>query len=275
MILKEFNFKQTGIQSWNEIFAHPRPITLKIIKTGKVVINRRGTINPDHPDAGNVPSEDLEVPIISYLVHHEDKGYYLLDAGLDALYHLDPHGGLEGSDLDEFYLGVNENIAYYLNAIKLNGIYFSHLHADHAAGQRELSKDVPHVVGKGEYDDYHPEIHGDFLEGMEILQVIDFSEADFVPPLGFIVDLLGDGSLWAISTPGHTRGHISFLLNGSEGPVFLTMDAAFIYENLEYGVAPSDYTWDVDLAQKTLENIIKFLEEYPQVKVGAGHEVLK
>jgi N-acyl homoserine lactone hydrolase len=89
------------------------------------------------------------------------------------------------------------------------------------------------------------------------------------------VDLLGDGSLWAIHTPGHTPGHSSFLVNGLEGPVLLAMDAAFIPENLEMGVAPSDYTWNVDLAQKSLEKIIEFLGEYPQVRVVAGHELLK
>jgi len=76
-------------------------------------------------------------------------------------------------------------------------------------------------------------------------------------------------------TPGHTPGHISFLVNGMEGPVLLAMDAAFIHENLERGVAPSDYTWDVEMAQDTLEKIIEFLREYPQVRVGAGHEHLK
>ena len=45
-------------------------------------------------------------------------------------------------------------------------------------------------------------------------------------------DLLGDGSLWAISTPGHTKGHISYLINGLDGPILLTMDASFIRDNL-------------------------------------------
>ena len=50
------------------------------------------------------------------------------------------------------------------------------------------------------------------------------------------------------------------------------MDACFIHENLEKKVAPSSYTWNVKLAQKTLEKIIQFLKEYPQVKVLCGHE---
>nr|WP_243687664.1 MBL fold metallo-hydrolase [Methanobacterium formicicum] len=134
---------------------------------------------------------------------------------------------------------------------------------------------MPYITGKGEYQEYQPQIHGDFLEGMEELVEIDYSQAPVMPLLGASVDLLGDGSLWAIHTPGHTPGHSSFLVNGLEGPVLLAMDAAFIPENLEMGVAPSDYTWNVDLAQKSLEKIIEFLGEYPQVRVVAGHELLK
>jgi glyoxylase-like metal-dependent hydrolase (beta-lactamase superfamily II) len=40
---------------------------------------------------------------------------------------------------------------------------------------------------------------------------IDFSHATEIPPLGPSVDLLGDGSLWAILTPGHTHGMFLFL----------------------------------------------------------------
>jgi glyoxylase-like metal-dependent hydrolase (beta-lactamase superfamily II) len=152
-------------------------------------------------------------------------------------------------------------------------VFLSHLHADHAAGVRELPKDIPYVIPKGEYGEYRLEVHGDFLGGLEELYEIDFSKANQMAPLGPSVDLLGDGSLWAIHTPGHTPWHVSFLLNGMDGPILLTIDAAFIHENLERGVAPSDYTEDVVKVQETLEKIIEFLKMYRQVRVGTGHEV--
>jgi glyoxylase-like metal-dependent hydrolase (beta-lactamase superfamily II) len=274
MQLLEFLYQKRVIKDWREVFDNPLAIALEAFTTGSVLINRRGTINPEHPRATDVEEEELEVPILSYWIHHEEKGDYLLDAGLDAAFYQDLRGGLEGSEVDEFHQEKDENIAHHLEekGIRLEGVFFSHLHADHAAGQRELSKDIPYVVSKGEYDDYTPEDHGGFLEGLEVLYEIDFSRAEEIPPLGPSVDLFGDGSLWAVLTPGHTRGHVSFLVNGYDGPVFLTMDAAFIRENLEVGVSPSDYTWDVEKAQETLEKIIIFLEEYPQVRVQPGHE---
>ncbi len=277
MQLKEFYYQKSGIKDGGDIFDNPQSITLEAFNTGTVQINRWGTINPEHPRAEEVEEEELEVPILCYWIHHKTKGDYLLDAGLDASYYQDPGGGLEGKDVDQFHQEKDQNIAHHLEIreIHLEGVFLSHLHADHVAGQRELPKNIPYVVGKGEYEDYHPEVHGDFLQGLEALYEIDFSSADEIPPLGHSVDLLGDGSLWAILTPGHTKGHISFLVNGYDGPVFLTMDAAFIRENLDLGVAPSDYTRDAELAQETLEKIIKFSRIYPQVEVQAGHEDLK
>ena len=277
MKFKPFTIQKENELSWKEIFQNPRPVNLMTFNTGSVVINRKGTLNPDHPLARGIVDEEMEVPILAHLVHHEDKGDFLLDAGLDASYLNDPKGGLEGSSVDEFTQNKDENIAFHIqkHALNLKIVFLSHLHADHAAGIRELPKNIPYVIAKGEYKEYLPEIDGDFLEGLDELYEIDFSDATEIPPLGPCVDLLGDGSLWAILTPGHTPYHISFLVNGILGPILLAMDAAFIYENLDRSIAPYDYTWDVEQAQKTLEKIIEFLVEYPQVRVCPGHGVLK
>jgi glyoxylase-like metal-dependent hydrolase (beta-lactamase superfamily II) len=274
MIIKSYPVYKSYL-SWSSIFLKPSPVNLKSFKTGTVTINRKGTLNPQHPLASNIKDEKLEVPIIAHLVHHEEKGYFLLDTGLDASYYLDPHGGLEGSEVDEFNQNSNTNIAYYLSKeeIILNGVFLSHLHPDHAVGQRELPRNIIYVAAKGEYDNYHPDIQGDFLRGLEILYEINFTETSEIPPLGPSADLLGDGSLWGILTQGHTSAHMSFLLNSIDGPIFLTMDAAFIRENLELGVSSSDYTWDIEMAQETLEKIIDFLRNYPQCKVRVGHEM--
>ena len=277
MRLKTYQYKKRKEVNWIEVFQNPRSVSVRSFQTGTVIINRRGTLNPDHPRAKDVQDEKLEVPILAHWVHHEDKGDFLLDTGLDASYAIDPRGGLEGTDLDEFKQSDGENIAKHIeeNGINLKMVFLSHLHADHAAGVRELPKEIPYIIPKGEYGEYHPEIHGDFLEGLKELYEIDFSNAPHMTPLGPCVDLLGDGSLWAVHTPGHTPWHISFIVNSIDGPILLAMDASFIHENLERGVAPSDYTRDVEKAQETLEKIIDFLKMYPQVRVGAGHDVLK
>ncbi len=277
MKIQPFLYKESDKKTWDDVFQSPCPVKIESFKTGTVIINRKGTINPHHPLAVDIVSQELEVPILAHWVHHQEKGDFLLDVGLDSSYFAHPRGGLEGTAVDEYQQDRHENIAHHLknNDINPQMVFLSHLHSDHAAGVRELSKNIHYITGKGEYPEYQPQIHGDFLEGMEELLEIDYSQAPEMPLLGASVDLLGDGSLWAIHTPGHTPGHSSFLVNGLEVPVLLAMDAAFIHENLERGVAPSDYTWNVDLAQKSLERIIEFLGEYPQVRLRAGHDLLE
>jgi len=275
MQIQTFPHKKSDKKTWDEVFQSPCPVKVESFKTGTVIINLKGTINPHHRRAGIIESRELEVPIMAHWVHHQEKGDFLLDVGLDSSYYIHSNGVLEGTAVDEYQQDRHENIAWHLktNNINLQMVFLSHLHSDHAAGVRELSKNITYVTGKGEYPEYRPHLHWDFLEGLEELLEIDYSQAQEMPIFGASVDLLGDGSLWAIHTPGHTPGHSSFLANGLEGPVLLTMDAAFIHKNLEMGVAPSDYTWNVEMAQKSLERIIKFLEEYPQVKVLPGHEI--
>jgi len=275
MKLVNYQYKKTSKLSWVEVFQNPCPISVHTFQTGSVIINLKGTLNPDHPRARDVEDQEIGVPILAHWIHHHEKGDFLLDVGLDSSYFKDPCGGLEGSSVDEYLQGENENIAHHLEkrGINIGMVFLSHLHSDHAAGVRELPKNIPYVTGKGEYKEYQPEVHGDFLEGLEELFEIDYSRAQNMPFLGPSVDLLGDGSLWAFHTPGHTPGHSSFLVNGMDGPVLLAMDVAFIGENLKLGVAPSDYTWNTEVAQETLEKILTFLRLYPQVRVVAGHEV--
>ncbi len=277
MKIRPYLYKKVEEDNWDKILQNPSEITTLSFQTGTVKINLKGTLNPDHPLAEGIEDKELEVPILAYCVRHHTEGDILIDTGLDASYINDQHGGLIGSAVDEFGLEENENIAYHIKKhnIKLKKVFISHLHSDHAVGVRELPKNIPYIIAKGEYNEYQPLIHGDFLEGLEELYEIDFTNAQNIPPMGPSVDLLGDGSLWAIRTPGHTPNHISFLINSLNGPILLTMDAAFIFENLRRGIAPRDYTWDVLKAQETLERIIDFLNKYPQVRVGAGHEALK
>jgi glyoxylase-like metal-dependent hydrolase (beta-lactamase superfamily II) len=44
-------------------------------------------------------------------------------------------------------------------------------------------------------------------------------------PFARVVDVFGDGTLWAISTPGHTRDHLAYLINASPTPVLVVGDA--------------------------------------------------
>lgn len=280
-----FKVKNSRYNNWDEIFKNPGPISVKSFVTGYVVINKRGTLNPDHPNAGNIEDELLKVPILAHWIHHDEFGDYLVDAGLDHSYYNNPQGNIKGlfaglykklGRIDEYIQEKNQNILYHIknNSINLKGVFLSHLHSDHIAGVRELPKNIPFVIGKGEkYKEHYPFLYGDYLKGIEVLYEIDFYKASVMPILGPCMDIFGDASFWAIPTPGHTKGHISFLINGKEKPILFATDACFIKLGFEKGIGSSDYTDDVLMAQSSLNNLIEFKKAYPQIKVICGHEI--
>ncbi|MGZ7210567.1 MAG: MBL fold metallo-hydrolase [Methanobacterium sp.] len=281
-----YDIKESNFKDFDEVFKNPGPIRVKSFITGYVMINKRGALNPEHPNAGKIDDELLKVPVLSHWIHHDEFGDYLVDAGLDSSYSLDSSGKMKGLfaglfkkfnlNSEEYIQEKNQNIAYHIakNSITLKGVFLSHLHSDHIAGVRELPKDILYVVGKGEkYINRKPLYYGDFLKGIKVLYEIDFSKGIKMPILGPCVDIFGDGSFWAVPTPGHTRGHISFLINSLDVSILLATDACFIKAGFEKGIGSSDYTDDVLIAQSSLNNLIEFKRVYKFLEVICGHEI--
>ena len=64
-----------------------------------MLINKKGTINPDYPYAKDIFDEEMEVPILAHWVHHKLKGDFLLDNELRFILLLLLLGGLEDLQL--------------------------------------------------------------------------------------------------------------------------------------------------------------------------------
>jgi glyoxylase-like metal-dependent hydrolase (beta-lactamase superfamily II) len=101
---------------------------------------------------------------------------------------------------------------------------------------------------------------------------IDFPAAPTMTPLGRCVDLFGDGSLWAISAPGHTDDDIAYLINGPR-PVLLTGDASHFAWAFQNGVAARGWNKaGTARGYTSLEQLRSFARAYPSVKLIFGHE---
>ena len=116
-------------------------------------------------------------------------------------------------------------------------------------------------------------MQSEHLAGIDALVEIDFAEGIDLPPLGKGVDVFGDGSLWAISSSGHSAGHVIFLINGIDDQVLFTGDACNDHHQFETGIGPGAYSSDLEGGQKVLERIILFKERYPEVKLVYGHDL--
>ena len=79
------------------------------------------------------------------------------------------------------------------------------------------------------------------------------------------MDLLGDGSFWAISVPGHTDDDMAFLVNNATPPLF-TGDASHFEWAFANGVAPRG--WSAARTARgyvSLEQLRAFAKIYPEL----------
>jgi len=267
-------------KSWEDILSHPQPISIHTYSTGTMQTDLSAIMNLEHEKAQSIEDEVIKIPVNVSIVQHQDFGTYLIDAGLDKSYVHNPHGTIRGL-MVKSYLGKgsqepNTHIAAILNEenIQLQGVWLTHLHLDHTAGILDLPKDIPFVAGKGErYINFRFFMQSDHLAGIDELYEIDFAKGIDLPPLGKAVDLFGDGSFWAISSSGHSKGHVIFFINGIDEKVLFTGDACNNHDQFESEVGPGYYSSDLEGGQEVLDRIILFKERYPEVKLVYGHDL--
>jgi glyoxylase-like metal-dependent hydrolase (beta-lactamase superfamily II) len=89
-----------------------------------------------------------------------------------------------------------------------------------------------------------------------------------------IVDVFGDGSFWALHTPGHTPGATAYLAMTTQGPELMIGDATHTRWGWENGVEPGTYSADIPLSAKSLAKLKSLAESQPTLNVHPGHQAL-
>jgi N-acyl homoserine lactone hydrolase len=203
----------SSYRTWDEVFAHPAPVTVETLVTGFIDMNRCDNLDASNPTLSSCRSPEPLLDL-AHLVRHSRLG---VRNGQRA----------------------HQSAAEILRARGLHprAVFFTHLHPDHTSGAAELPADVDYVFGSQEAGFLACVAVGSHFEGKSRLRTLDYTDVAPMPPLGPAVDLLGDGSLWAISTPGRTPGHSSYLVNG-DPPTLLVGDASHFAWAFEHDVAP-------------------------------------
>src|SRR4029078_5219869 len=87
---------------------------------------------------------------------------------------------------------------------------------------------------------------------------------------GRTVDLFGDGSIRLLSTPGHSKGHMSVLLRLASGrELLLAGDAAYARRTIDEDLLPV-FVEDVHRYRRSLREIRRYLEQTPDAEVIRG-----
>jgi N-acyl homoserine lactone hydrolase len=267
--------------TWREVLSAPRAITVTTLDTGIVRYRVQALIDP--AQSARYRDDGTDMRVFAHLVRHASRGDVLIDSGLDAAY---GRPGLGHIEAPASWYGLLHGLAFVQApgadvhaqleraGAHLIALYLTHLHVDHAAALPTFPLALPVYVGAGEPDDLAHHLDSG-LVGERALRELELEHAPALAPFDHALDLYGDGSLWALATPGHTSGHLSFLVNGEREQVLLTGDVFHTRWAHEHGVAPIAATSEEQRrARRSAEQVRRFIRDCPQLRVVLGHQRL-
>jgi N-acyl homoserine lactone hydrolase len=225
------------------------------------------------------------VPVPCFLVEHPEAGPFLIDTGLHASARDSVRAAYGRRMAMAFTMRMEEGAsvterlaARGIDPLGIGLVVMTHLHYDHT-GSVEAFKRATFVSDQREWD---AAIDGGFRQGYRPRlfdqgydwRTIDFGllQVDSFASFGRAVDLFGDGSVRLLSTPGHTKGHMSVLLRLRSGrELLLTGDAAYSRRTIDEELVPP-LCDDVHRYMRSLREIRRYLELTPSALVVCGHD---
>ena len=169
--------------------------------------------------AGEEMERTVRYPIPAYLVETAEERI-LIDTGPNPAAIADPAAYYERPDIFSVTaLEQERSIAEQVDVGELTKLVLTHLHWDHVGGLGQIPASVPVVIQRREWQAGHDEN----AVGRNFFLPRDYagSERELILVDGD-TDLLGDGSIELLLTPGHTPGHQSVRI----GDLVLGIDVA-------------------------------------------------
>lgn len=255
------------------------PVTLETVVSADWQIDRSGLINLAHPTAKSAGLEDgLEpIQVFFHVIRHPTKGTFIVDTGMETALRDDPSrsalSGLVRSAMHMELLDVKAPLGEFLaKEGRVDGVLLTHLHLDHIAGLRDVPNTTPIYAGPGETNVagfMNLFTRGSIdaaLDGKGAIQELAFDDAHQV------IDLFGDGSVWALWLPGHTPGTTAYLVRTTTGPVLLAGDVSHTRWGWEHHVEPGTFTANPTQSRDSFERLQAFIAAHPDVEVRLGHQ---
>ncbi len=270
--------------NWGEVFASAKPLEFNTFNTGRIT----GKVKT-YADTTSFPinvdlNTDLVCDMMAFSFEHPEKGDILIDCGFSRSFTDNPpYGNL--SFVMKVFQKLN-NIRYAQQSgedfeshmkrldIQPTHVFLTHFHPDHTSGLPSLTSNCTVHFGKKEHSFYYRLIAGSHLKGKRI-KLLDFETNGFaLEPFEKVLDVFDDASLFAVSTPGHTKDHISYLINTQPTPQFIIGDAELNRWAVKNGIKVN-----TDYGKQGLKDVYKssrmiqsFLTLHPNIEVQYSHD---
>lgn len=277
--------KPSSSAEMERLLDQPGTIQLETINSADWSVPLAGMVNLNSPAAVQAGLKDRDEPIQVYahLLKHPQRGNFIVDTGVSRKLVDDP--GKEGLNwliqkvMHLEKIQIRKSTSEILQSMngKLSGVFFTHLHLDHISGMPDIANEIPLYVGASESTE--TSFKNMFVRGASDQLLKDkqpLQEWHFQPDpqnkFEGIIDVFEDGSVFVISTPGHTPGSTAFLIRTTHGPVLLTGDTCHTRWGWEHTVEPGDFTADNERNLKSLKSMKELVARHPLIEVRLGHQ---
>jgi len=277
--------KGRSYQDWQAVFGDAQPMPWTAMNTGYISGVLKNNAQPDSFPSHRDPAERYDYAVMTFSFRHPTHGDILIDTGFDRTFHArPPYGNLslamrlvyrltkvrciqERCDLD---LGSHLEKRQIAPA----HVFLTHLHSDHTAGLPALPSAIHLYFGEQEPTFISRLLCGNHLAGRSSIHLLDMAAGETLAPFSHVVDIFGDGTFWAISTPGHTRDHLAYLINTTPAPVLIVGDAELTTWAMkdEILVSTIDGERGKQAVQRSANMIRAFHKEHPHVQIWFSHD---
>lgn len=262
----------------------PGPVEVETVTGADWSVTRAGLIDLDDPKAKAAGLKDGDEPIQIYahVLRHPTRGTFLIDTGVSRKLVDDPAGMGVGWVVRKFLhpekILVRTDTAALLGRLpRLDGVLFTHLHLDHISGMPDVPRGTPLYTGPGETQDrsflfmFSRGTIDRVLAGHDAVQELPFA-ADPSGRFAGVLDLFGDGTVFAISAPGHTAGSVAYVVRTPRGPVLFAGDTSHTRWGWEHDVPPGTFTTDRGHNATSLAALRGLAARHPAMDVRLGHQ---